>query len=220
MTFVGSPHWPQKTYLDLTLPQRIEAFPEAPCFQTRIGNHPYLKALRFPGRKIFLPKAIKVYDPSSGNSWERDVFYQAVVVPQHTTRLLLLDMNFSREHLKQEFQSFLEKEKPTEVSSSQTMLTSLAIYKAFRAGWSPDKAVRTYGSRVVINENAMYHLWRRAKKIPATAPVDESIVPVQERRHRISYARKVPNFFKELFDHKKNQIHTTKGPFFRSFNKT
>lgn len=220
MTFVGSPFWPEKTYLDLTLPQRIAAFPNAPCFQKKIGNHPYLKALRFPKRKIFLPQAIKVYNPSSKNSWERDVFYQAIVVPQHSTRLLLLDMNFPGEHLKQEFQSFLEKEFLTELSSSQTMLTSLAIYKAFRAGWNPDKAVRTYGSRVIINEKAMYYLWCRAKRISLTAPINESIVPVQERRHRISYARKVPNFFKELFDHEKNQIYTSKGPFFRSFKKT
>jgi len=220
MTFVGSPYWPEKTYLDLTLPQRIEAFPNAPCFQKDFGNHPYLKALRFPKRKVLLPQAIKVYDPTSKNSWERDVFYQAIVVPQNTTRLLLLDMNFSGEDLKQEFQRFLQKQKPTEVSSSQTMLTSLAIYKAFRAGWNPDKAVRNYGTRVVVNDKAMYFLWCRARKISLTAPVNESIVPVQERRHRLSYASQVPNFFKELFSHSKNKINIAKGPFFRSFKRT
>jgi len=214
MTFVGSPYWPEKTYLDLTLPQRIEAFPNAPCFQKKIGNHPYLKALRFPKRKVRLPQAIKAYNPCSKNPWERDVFYQAIVVPQNTTRLLLLDMTFPREQLEQEFQEILGKKKSAEVSSSQTMLTSLAVYKAFRAGWNPDKAVRVYGTRKVINERAMYFLWCRARKISLTAPVNESIVPVQERRHRLSYARKVPNFFKELFSHSKNKINITKGPFF------
>lgn len=94
------------------------------------------------------------------------------------------------------------------------MLTSLAVYKAFRAGWNPDKAVRNYGTRVVVNEKAMYFLWCRALKIPLTAPVDESIVPVQERRHRVFYTRKVPKYFKELFSHSKNKINITKGPFF------
>ena len=219
MTFVGSPHWPKKTYLDLTLPQRIEAFPEAPCFQKRIGNHPILKPLRASKKPISLPQAIKVFDPSSKHSWEKDVFYQAIMVPRHTTRLMLLDMTFSREHLKQEFQDFLGSEESTEVSSSQTMLTSLAIYKALRAGWSPNKAVRRHDASQVTNHNVMYYLWRRVKRIPSADPIDESIVPVQERRHRISYARKVPNFFKELFNHEKNTIRITNGPFFRSFNR-
>ena len=219
MTFVGSPHWPKKTYLDLTLPQRIEAFPEAPCFQKRIGNHPILKPLRASKKPISLPQAIKVFDPSSKHSWEKDVFYQAIMVPRHTTRLMLLDMTFSREHLKQEFQDFLGSEESTEVSSSQTMLTSLAIYKALRAGWSPNKAVRRHDASQVTNHNVMYYLWRRVKRIPSADPIDESIVPVQERRHRISYARKVPNFFKELFNHEKNTIRITNGPFLRSFNR-
>jgi hypothetical protein len=218
MTFVGSPHWPKKTYLDLTLPQRIEAFPNAPCFQKKIGNHPYLKALRFPKRRVLLPQAIKVFDPSSDNSWEKDIFYQAIVVPRHNAQLLLLDMTFPREQLEQEFQKILELEKPVEASSSKTMLSSLAIYKALRAGWSPSKAVRVYGARKVINEKAMYFLWCRAHKIPLTNPVNESIVPVQERRHRLSYARKVPKFFKALFNHEKNKIEITKGPFFTQFN--
>jgi hypothetical protein len=218
MTFVGSPHWPKKTYLDLTLPQRIEAFPEAPCFQKRIGNHPLLKPLRESKKQISLPQAIKVFDPSSKNSWERDVFYQAIVVPRHTTRLLILDMTFPREQLEQEFQKILEMEESVKASSSKTMLSSLAIYKALQAGCSPSKAVRVYGARKVINEKAMYFLWCRAHKIPLTNPVNESIVPVQERRHRLSYARKVPKFFKELFNHEKNKIKITKGPFFTQFN--
>jgi len=128
-------------------------------------------------------------------------------------------MTFPKEDLKQEFQNFLASEESTEVSSSQKMLTSLVIYKALRAGWSPNKAVQSHDARQVTNDNAMYHLWRRAKKVPASAPIDESIVPVQERRHRISYARNVPNFFKKLFNHEKNTIQITNGPFFRSFKR-
>lgn len=216
MSFVLSKHWPKKPYLALSLPQRIEAFPLAPCFQKKIYRQPaFRKALGNKG--VLLPSPIRVLKPLSDNQLEQSFIYQAIRAPRDTSKLLLLDMTAGRHELEGELKLFFDMEFPSTFDGWKKALSALAIYKALRANWSPERAVPKNGKDKTENPYAMYFLWRKASGSPITPIPDESIVPVQESRHRIFYAKKVPKYFKEIFDCAENPIRLSRGPFLRGF---
>ena len=216
MTFILSKHWPKKTYLDLSLPQRIEAFPYAPCFQQKIHRHPVVRQA-LGDRKASVPSPMRVLQPLSDNPLEQNFIYQAIRAPRDNSRLILLDMTAGRYELEKELKLFFDEEFPSSFDGWKRALSALAIYKAFLANWSPEWAIRKIGNTTKDNPYAMYYLWCKAIKRSPTMNIDESIVPVQESRHRISYAKKVPRYFKELFGTSENPIRISEGPFLARF---
>jgi len=217
MTFHLSKHWPKKPYLDLTTPQRVEAFRNAPCFQKDLRHLPAIKK-SIPSGFFKTSESIRMIDPMNLSALERNILDQALRFPKKSTILLLLDATFPKDEIEKCFKNILEKAKPDPISPYRHEITCLALYKTFRAGWNSRRAIQPKGIKPKENDQAMVYCWRMAKGIKREDYIDESIVPVSTPNHRRSFAKEVGKLFKKLFESKRFKISISKGPFFKRFN--
>ncbi len=217
MTFLLSKHWPKKAYLDLTTPQRIEAFPNAPCFQKDLRLLPAIKN-RIPSKSFKTSESIRLVDPMNLSALDRNILDQALRFPKKSTILLLLDASFPKDEIEKCFKSILEKAKPDLISPYKHEITCLALYKTFRAGWNSRRAIQPKGINPKENYQAMVYCWRKAKGVKPEDNITESIMPVAAPNNRRSFAKEVGKLFKKLFEGKRFKISISKGPFFKGFS--
>lgn len=217
MTFHFSKHWPKRAYLDLTTPQRIEAFRNAPCFQKDLRLLPAIKN-RIPSKSFKTSESIRLIDPMNLSALERNILDQALRFPKKSTILLLLDASFPKDEIEKCFKSILEKAKPDLISPYKHEITCLALYKTFRAGWNSRRAIQPKGITPKENYQAMVYCWRKATGAKPETNIAENIVPVATPNHRRLFAKKVGKLFKKLFEGEGFKISISKGPFFKGFN--
>jgi hypothetical protein len=217
MTFHFSKYWPKRAYLDLTTPQRVEAFRSAPCFQKDLRLLPAIKN-RFPSKSFKTSESIRLIYPMNLSKLEQNILDQALRFPNRSTILLLLDASFPKDEIEKCFKNILEKAKPDPISPYRHEITCLALYKAFRAGWNSRPAVLRKGSNSENNSKGMVHCWRKAKGAKPEDYIDESIVAVSAPNHRRSFAKEVGKLFKKLFESEGFKISISKAPFFKGFN--
>jgi|APGre2960657423_1045063.scaffolds.fasta_scaffold03078_5 hypothetical protein len=216
MTFLLSKHWPKRAYLDLTTPQRVEAFPNAPCFQKDLRLLPAIKN-RIPSKSFKTSESIRMMDLINLSPLDQNILDQALRFPKWSTILLLLDTTFPKEEIEKCFKSILEKAKPDPISPYRHEITCLALYKAFRAGWNSRRAIQPKGITPKENYKAMVYCWRKATSAKPEDNITESIVPVTAPNNRRSFAKQVGKLFKKLFEGEGFKISISKGPFFKGF---
>lgn len=217
MTFLLSKHWPKRAYLDLTTPQRVEAFPNAPCFQKDLRLLPAIKN-RIPSKSFKTSESIRMMDLINLSPLEQNILDQALRFPKKSAILLLLDASFPKDEIEKCFKSILEKAKPDLISPYKHEITCLALYKTFRAGWNSRRAIQPKGVNPKENHQAMVFCWRKALGVKPEDNIDESKVPVSSPNHRRSFAKEVGKLFKKLFASEGFKISISKGPFFKGFN--
>ena len=217
MTFHLSKYWPKRAYLDLTTPQRVEAFRNAPCFQKDLRLLPVIKK-SIPSEYFETSESIRMIDPMNLSKLEQNILDQALRFPKKSTILLLLDASFPKDEIEKCFKSILERAKPDPISPYRHEITCLALYKAFRAGWNSRRAIQPKGIKPKENYQAMVYCWRKAKGVKPEDNIDESIVAVSTPNHRRSFAKEVGKLFKKLFESEGFKIGISKAPFFKGFN--
>ena len=216
MTFLFSEHWPKKAYLDLTTPQRVEAFRNAPCFQKALRLLPAISNC-YPSKSFQARESIRMIAPVNLSKLEQDIIDQALRFPHKSTVLLLLDASFPKDEIRKCFTGILEKVKPDSISPYRHEITCLALYKMFRAGWNSRHAYQRKGVTPKENYRAMVYCWRKAVGDNPEEHIDESKVPVSSPNHRRSFAKEVGKLFKKLFESDDFKISISKGPFFKGF---